>query len=140
MCKHFQLTCVEIRLCCKLQQFCYSCNSTLTSSFFPYRPISTQEKFPRTENFLKISLLKVENFLKISLLKVENFLKISLTKVENFQLQNFFPTENLCWPITFYKIFVLRKIFQYFSCCFRNQGEVDFMPICQRLLPENWTK
>jgi hypothetical protein len=35
-----------------------------------------QEKFPRTEHFPKISLLKV--------------LK------ENFQLQNFFPTENLC--------------------------------------------
>jgi hypothetical protein len=26
------------------------------------RKISTQEKFPRTENFPKISLLKVENF------------------------------------------------------------------------------
>jgi hypothetical protein len=35
--------------------------------------ISTREKFPRTENFPKISLLKVENF----------------------QLQNFFPTQNL---------------------------------------------
>ena len=34
-----------------------------------------------------------------------------LLKVENFQLQNFFPTENLCRPITFYKIFFLRKIF-----------------------------
>jgi hypothetical protein len=52
-------------------------------------PISTQEKFPRTENFAKISLLKVENF----------------------QLQNFFPMENLCQPITFYKIFFPRKIF-----------------------------
>ena len=49
-------------------------------------PISTQEKFPRTENFPKISLLKVENF----------------------QLQNFFPTENLC---TFYNFFFPRKIF-----------------------------
>ena len=28
-------------------------------------------------------------------------------KVENFQLQkDFFPTENLCRPITFYKIFL----------------------------------
>ena len=53
------------------------------------RPISTQEKFPRTENVLKMSLLKVENF----------------------QLQNFFPTENLCRPITFYKAFFLWKIF-----------------------------
>jgi hypothetical protein len=52
-------------------------------------PVSTEEKFPRTENFPKISLLKVENF----------------------QLQHFFPTENLCRPITFYKIFFLRKIF-----------------------------
>jgi hypothetical protein len=51
--------------------------------------ISTQENFPRTENFPKISLLKVENF----------------------QLQHFFPTENLCRPITFYKILFLRKIF-----------------------------
>ena len=54
------------------------------------RPISTQEKFPRTENFPKISLLKLENF----------------------QLQNFFPTESLCRPITFYKFFFLRKIFR----------------------------
>ena len=55
------------------------------------RPISTKEKFPRTENFPKISLLKVENF----------------------QLQNFFPTENLCRPIipVFQKIFFPRKIF-----------------------------
>jgi hypothetical protein len=51
------------------------------------RPISTQkqEKFPRTENII--------------------------VKVENFQLQNFIPTENLCRPITFYKIFFPRKIF-----------------------------
>ena len=48
------------------------------------RPISCQEKFPRTENFPKISLLRVENF----------------------QLQNLFPR-----PITFYKIFFLPKIF-----------------------------
>jgi hypothetical protein len=34
-----------------------------------------------------------------------------LLKVENFQLQNFFPTENLCRPITFYKIFFPLKIF-----------------------------
>ena len=41
----------------------------------------------------------------------ENFPKISLLKVENFQLQIFFRTENLCRPITFYNIFILRKIF-----------------------------
>jgi hypothetical protein len=30
-----------------------------------------------------------------------------ILKVENFQLQkDFFPTENLCRPITFYKIFL----------------------------------
>jgi hypothetical protein len=29
MCRHFYLTCVEIRFCHKLQQFCCSCNSTL---------------------------------------------------------------------------------------------------------------
>jgi hypothetical protein len=61
----------------------------LQCSVTPGESISTQEKFPRTEHFPKISLLKVENF----------------------QLQNFFPTENLCRPITFYKIFFLRKIF-----------------------------
>jgi hypothetical protein len=32
MCRHFYLTCVEIIFCCKLQQFCCLCNSTLTSS------------------------------------------------------------------------------------------------------------
>jgi hypothetical protein len=31
--------------------------------------------------------------------------------VENFQLQIFFSNENLCRPITFYKIFLLQKIF-----------------------------
>jgi hypothetical protein len=46
-------------------------------------PIFTRKKFPRTENFLKISLLKVENL--------------------QFQ--------NLCRPITFYKIVFLRNIF-----------------------------
>jgi hypothetical protein len=40
------------------------------------------------------------------------FRKYHCLKVENFQLQNIFPTENLCQPITFYKIFFLRKIFQ----------------------------
>jgi hypothetical protein len=53
-------------------------------------PIFNQQQFPRTKNFPKISLLKVENF----------------------QLQNFFPTENLCRPITFYKMFFLRKKFR----------------------------
>jgi hypothetical protein len=31
MCKHFQLTCVEIRFCCKLQQFCCPYYSTFTN-------------------------------------------------------------------------------------------------------------
>jgi hypothetical protein len=39
------------------------------------------------------------------------FRKYNCSKVENFQLQNFFPTKNLCRPITFYRIFFLRKIF-----------------------------
>jgi hypothetical protein len=34
-----------------------------------------------------------------------------IVKTENFQLQNFFTTENLCRPITFYKFFFSRKIF-----------------------------
>jgi hypothetical protein len=38
------------------------------------RPISTHEKFPRTENFPKISLLKVEIF------QVENLLKICISQ------------------------------------------------------------
>jgi hypothetical protein len=69
------------RLCCG--------GESRSESLHMLTPISTKEKFPRTENFPKISLLKVENF----------------------QLQNFFPKENLCRPITFYKIFFLRKIF-----------------------------
>jgi hypothetical protein len=72
-----------------LKQVGYCFYYTATNTATPLRPIFTQENFPRTENFPKISLLKGENF----------------------QLQNFFPTENLCRPITFYKIFFLRKIF-----------------------------
>ena len=53
----------------------------------PLKFISTQEKFPRIEHFPKISLLKVENFQLFS---------------------NFFLTENICRPITFYKKFFLR--------------------------------
>ena len=60
-----------------------------TSNCAHLRPISTPENFPRTENVPKMTLLKVENF----------------------QFQNFFPTGNLCRPITFYKIFFLLKIF-----------------------------
>jgi hypothetical protein len=48
---------------------------------------------------------RLNNFPKMSLLKVENF------QPENFFHQNFFPTENLCRPITFYTIFFLREIF-----------------------------
>jgi hypothetical protein len=59
-----------------------------------FRTISTQEKFPRTENFPKISLLKFEHF-----------------QLQNFFTSKFFPTENLCRPITFYNILFLRKIF-----------------------------
>ena len=33
ICRHFYLTCVEIRFCCKLQQFCCSCNSTFRVRF-----------------------------------------------------------------------------------------------------------
>jgi hypothetical protein len=65
-------------------------------------PISTQEKFPRTDNFPKISLLR------------------------EFSTSNFFRTENLCRPITFY---FLRKIFlsgngpweQYIMSRFQSQ-------------------
>jgi hypothetical protein len=34
MCRHFYLTCVEIRFYCKLQQFCCSCNSSLRVDMF----------------------------------------------------------------------------------------------------------
>jgi hypothetical protein len=36
---------------------------------------------------------------------------IIVLRVENFQLQIFFPTENLCRPITFYKNFLSAKNF-----------------------------
>jgi hypothetical protein len=52
----------------------------LIKAYFHSRKISTDRKFSEND-------------------------KMSLLKVENFQLQNFFPTENLCRPITFYKIF-----------------------------------
>jgi hypothetical protein len=55
----------------------------------------------------KITLRKYVN----KALKPISTPKMSLLKVENFQLQFFFPTENLCRPITFYKIFFPRKIF-----------------------------
>ena len=71
-----------------------SSNTVALTAFFPkwlkqttnntcLKAISTQEKFPRTENFPKISRLK-------------------------FSTSKFFPTENLCRPKTFYKIFFLR--------------------------------
>jgi hypothetical protein len=62
-----------------------------------------QEKFPRTENFPKISLLKVENF------QLQNFSDVKFVSA-NHILQNFLSAENLCRPITFYKIFFRRKI------------------------------
>jgi hypothetical protein len=74
-------------------------------------PISTQEKFPRTENFPKMSLLKVEIF----------------------QLQNFFPTENLCQPIKSYKIFFPRKIFCPWKCAFIHRETLGGMgPLVRR--------
>jgi hypothetical protein len=58
----------------------------LIKAYFHSRKISTDRKFSEND-------------------------KMSLLKVENFQLQNFFPTENLCRPITFYKFFFPRKFF-----------------------------
>ena len=88
--QYMQIYCSSLLVCRKFfspgcaprKKILFSCPAVL-------KPISTQEKFPWTENFPKMSLLKVENF----------------------QLPNFFPTENLCRPITFYKIFFPRKIF-----------------------------
>ena len=37
MCRHFYLTCVEIRFCCKLQQFCCSYCSSFTAVYFSYQ-------------------------------------------------------------------------------------------------------
>jgi ABC-type siderophore export system fused ATPase/permease subunit len=44
------------------KQHCYKSAAGLLQ-LVRFRPISTQENFPRTENFPKISLLKVENVL-----------------------------------------------------------------------------
>ena len=46
-----------------------------------------QEKFPRTENFPKISLLKVENF------QLQNFSDVKFVSA-NHILQNFLSEEN----------------------------------------------
>jgi hypothetical protein len=59
----------------------------MTSCIQRLRSIFTQEKFPWTENFPKISLLKVEIF----------------------QLQNFFFDGKFVSPIKLYKIFFPRK-------------------------------
>jgi hypothetical protein len=42
MCRHFYLTCVEIRFCCKLQQFCCSCNSTFKLPIIHTQLVLTQ--------------------------------------------------------------------------------------------------
>jgi hypothetical protein len=52
----------------------------------------------------KITSLKA-HFHSRKFSRTENFPKISLLKVEHFQFQNFFPTENLCRSMTFYKKF-----------------------------------
>jgi hypothetical protein len=44
MCRHFYLTCVEIRFCCKLQQFCCSCNSSFTVPWKLYVILGTTPK------------------------------------------------------------------------------------------------
>ena len=60
-------------------------------------------------------------------------------KVENFH--NFFPTENLCRPITLYKLFFLRKIFQNGNGPSRENfsGKI---PLADAVLRKiiNWTK
>jgi hypothetical protein len=74
---------------CKLR-FTFVNNPYIWVSLFIFlRPISTQENFPRTENFPKISL----------------------PKVENFQFQNFFRRKICVGQSHFFKFFFPRKIF-----------------------------
>jgi hypothetical protein len=54
----------------------------------PLGPIFTQKKFPRTENFPKISLLKVENF------QLQNFFSDGKFVSANHILQNFLSAQN----------------------------------------------
>jgi hypothetical protein len=64
---------------------------TIVENNLRFNPIFTQEKFPRTENFPKISLLKIEN------LKIFNFTKkFSDGKfvLANHILQIFLSAEN----------------------------------------------
>ena len=59
-------------------------------------PISTEEKFPRTEKFPKISLLKVENF------QLQNFYPTEIFVSANHILQNFLSVENFPhWKLAF---------------------------------------
>ena len=56
--------------------------------------------------------------------------------VENFQLQNFFQTENLCRPITFYKFLFPRKIFFWVRMGLKQVVFALLIPSCQHV----WNK
>ena len=44
MCEHFQLTCVEIRFCCKLQQFCCSYYSSFSDNFNHFTEVVSEDQ------------------------------------------------------------------------------------------------
>jgi hypothetical protein len=82
---------------------------------------------------LKSSVVKAHFHLR----KISTDRKFSeniIVKVENFQLQIFFPTESLCRPITFYKIFFPRKIF------LSGNGPLGFIFYLRQFIQpqENW--
>jgi hypothetical protein len=63
----------------------------IRGNFTPYRPITTQENFPRTENFPKISLLKVEHF------QLQNFFSDGKFVSANHILQKFYFCVKFSW-------------------------------------------
>ena len=71
MCKHFQLACVGIRFCCKLQQFCCSCNSTLNSVW----QTPTIEIFPggRCQRIPQGAIIRVLSYRRYANIKVWHF-------------------------------------------------------------------
>jgi hypothetical protein len=76
--------------------------------------IFTQEKFPRTENFPKISLLKVENF------QLQNFFSDGKFVSANHILQNVLSAGNfpeLKWALSVYLLDYLQKCFYVFFPC-----------------------
>ena len=62
LCKHFQLTCVEIRSCFKLQQFCCPCNSTLLALLHR----------KKQRKFMSVSVSNTRQYLAVKVRRVNN--------------------------------------------------------------------